>query len=67
MPDVEIIREKPLALQVCSRLSPEETTPIVNQLSLCGTEAGWVYQDDRDDAVVTCSSDAERHHYVYVA
>lgn len=60
--DVTIIDEWFLGLDVCSRLPPEWTTPIVNQLVRCGTAEGWKFESSEP-----CGRDPERRHYVYLA
>lgn len=65
MDDVKILDEWFGGLDVCSRLPPEWTTPVVNRLVYCGTQDGWRFDNSRE--IEPCDRDPERRHYVYLA
>lgn len=65
----EITRSSLLNIQVCSKLSEEETLEWLRKASPAGTSANWGLQRKDDDnylAPVQCANDPERKHYIFV-
>jgi hypothetical protein len=63
LPDVVEIKETILCLQVCSRLSVEETKAW-GEGRFCGTTNGWQWSD-RTDQGVQCAEFPNRKHYMF--
>jgi hypothetical protein len=63
---VEVIREKPLGIQVCAEagIDPRVLVAAANRLVECGTTEGWHLVTDVDRLPVPCLSRAGRLHYV---
>ena len=64
----EITRSSLLNIQVCSRLSEEETLEWLRENSPAGTTGNWALQrKDSGDYLmpVQCSEDSERTHYIF--
>lgn len=72
MGNVEIIRRRPLTLQVCAikRLSNDEISTLTTALEPSGTSAGWVVVDKDDPCLdgaplrVPCKDDSNRIHTI---
>ena len=64
----EILRSSILNIQVCSKLSEEETLAWLRINSPAGTSANWGLQrKDADDYLepVQCAEDPNRTHYIF--
>ena len=65
MPDVEVTRETLLCLQICSRLSLEESR-LWGERRLCGTMNGWKLSEREGiEQGVTCKEYPNRKHYLF--
>lgn len=65
MKDLIIMKEKGLAVQVCTTLEPEAAQVTLNHFHPCGTTTGWVF--DPEQGVVDCAEHPGRKHMVFVA
>jgi hypothetical protein len=63
LPDVVVTREMVLCLQICSRLSPEESESWARQ-KFCGTTNGWQLSKRTEQGVV-CKEFPNRRHYLF--
>lgn len=63
LPDVVVTRETLLSMQICSRLSPEESESW-GKGRLCGTTNGWQLSK-RTVQGVTCEEFPVRRHYLF--
>ena len=65
----EITMSSLLSIQVCSKLSEEDTLAWLQRVSPSGTTANWQLQDKtRDDylAPVQCADDPNKTHFIFV-
>jgi len=65
----EITRSNLLNIQVCSRLSEEETLEWLREKSPAGTSGNWLIQDRNSKdylAPVQCANDQNRKHFIFV-
>ena len=65
----EIVRSSLLNIQVCSKLSEEETLLWLQQNSPAGTSGNWQMQNrDALDYLepVQCANDSEKKHYIFI-
>lgn len=62
----EIIQSSLLCIQVCSKLTEEETLEWVRKNSPAGTENNWGLSSEKEHMPIQCVNNSDKKHYMFV-